>query len=81
MANLLPNSTITGITLSPEQAKRATDLAAERNVPNAQFQVMDALQMDFPVLTQRDFQPFPNFNFASMASAGRHATSTQSTGP
>ena len=48
MANLLPNSTITGITLSPEQAKRATDLAAERNVPNANFQVMDALQMDFP---------------------------------
>ena len=48
MANLLPNSTITGITLSPEQAKRATDLAQERNVPNARFQVMDALAMDFP---------------------------------
>ena len=48
MANLLPNSTITGITLSPEQAKRATDLAQERNVPNANFQVMDALAMDFP---------------------------------
>merc|ERR1711871_1902979 len=48
MANLLPNSNITGITLSPEQAKRATALAAERDVPNAKFQVMDALAMDFP---------------------------------
>lgn len=48
MANLLPGSNITGITLSPEQAKRATDLAKERNVPNANFQVMNALAMDFP---------------------------------
>jgi len=30
------------------------------------------------VLTQRDFQPFPNFNFASMASTRRHATATPS---
>jgi SAM-dependent methyltransferase len=81
MADLLPNSNITGITLSPEQAKRATDLAKERNVPNANFQVMDALQMDFPVLTQRDFQPFPNFTFASTATTRRHAAATPSTRP
>ena len=47
MASLLPNSRITGITLSPEQASRATKLAAERGVDNAEFQVMDALSMDF----------------------------------
>ena len=34
--------------------------------------------LDLVVLTQRDFQPFPNFNFASMASTRRHATATPS---
>jgi len=48
MASLLPDSKITGITLSPEQAKRATALAAERGVANAEFKVMDALAMDYP---------------------------------
>jgi MPBQ/MSBQ methyltransferase len=41
-------STVTGITLSPNQAARANALAAEQGVGNAQFQVMDALGMAFP---------------------------------
>ena len=32
-------------------------------------------------VTQRGFLPFLNLNFASMASARRHATATPSTGP
>jgi MPBQ/MSBQ methyltransferase len=39
---------VTGITLSPNQVKRGTELAKEQNVPNVKFQVMDALRMDFP---------------------------------
>ena len=39
---------VTGITLSPGQVKRGTELAQEQGVPNAKFQVMDALKMDFP---------------------------------
>eukprot|EP01031_Cornospumella_fuschlensis_P040885 gene40886-49875_t len=42
------NAQVTGITLSPEQVKRASQLAAEQCVRNANFQVMDALDMDFP---------------------------------
>jgi len=42
-----PDTQVTGITLSPEQARRAASLAAERDVPNAEFQVMDALNMSF----------------------------------
>jgi len=38
---------VTGITLSPNQVKRATELAVEQNLPNAKFQVMNALDMDF----------------------------------
>ena len=33
------------------------------------------------VLTQRDFQPFPNFNFASMASTRCYTAVTPSTWP
>ena len=40
-------STVTGITLSPNQVKRATELAKEQGVPNAQFRVMNALEMEF----------------------------------
>ena len=43
-----PNSKVQGITLSPNQVKRATELAAEQGVDNASFQVMNALAMDFP---------------------------------
>ncbi len=42
-------SKVSGITLSSEQVKRANELAAEQGVGNADFQVMDALKMDFPV--------------------------------
>ena len=41
-------SEVTGITLSPNQVKRAKELAIEQETPNAKFQVMDALAMDFP---------------------------------
>mmetsp|Transcript_9362 Transcript_9362/g.42621 ORF Transcript_9362/g.42621 Transcript_9362/m.42621 type:complete len:426 (+) Transcript_9362:183-1460(+) len=43
-----PDTRVTGITLSPKQVERATELAAEQNLPNASFRVMNALAMDFP---------------------------------
>lgn len=39
---------VTGITLSPNQVERATSLAKDRGINNVNFQVMDALNMDFP---------------------------------
>lgn len=42
------DSTVTGITLSPEQVRRGTELAKDRGISNVNFQVMDALQMTFP---------------------------------
>lgn len=42
-----PNADVTGITLSPNQVKRATELAVEQNTPNAKFVVMNALDMEF----------------------------------
>ena len=50
LANKLKDkgSTVTGITLSPKQVARATELAAERGLDNVEFKVMDALKMDFP---------------------------------
>jgi len=42
---------VTGITLSPKQVKRATELAKEQNLPNASFRVMNALEMEFPADT------------------------------
>lgn len=41
-------TTVTGITISTAQQKRATELAKERGVPNAEFKLMDALNMTFP---------------------------------
>jgi MPBQ/MSBQ methyltransferase len=38
---------VTGITLSNNQRDRATDLAKEQNVTNAEFKVMNALEMEF----------------------------------
>jgi len=38
---------LTGITLSPSQVRRATELAEEQGVGNVDFQVMNALSMDF----------------------------------
>jgi MPBQ/MSBQ methyltransferase len=44
-----PSSHVTGITLSPNQVKRGTELAVEQGVAdNTKFMVMDALKMDFP---------------------------------
>lgn len=43
-----PNASVTGITLSPNQVKRATELAQEQGVDNAKFTVMNALEMEFP---------------------------------
>lgn len=46
--NIGPKAKVTGITLSPNQVKRAKELAKEQNVPNADFCVMNALEMEFP---------------------------------
>jgi MPBQ/MSBQ methyltransferase len=43
-----PEAHVTGITLSPGQVQRGTELAKEQGVKNANFMVMDALNMDFP---------------------------------
>jgi len=44
-----PDSSVTGITLSPKQVERGTELAVEQGVAgNTEFMVMDALKMDFP---------------------------------
>jgi MPBQ/MSBQ methyltransferase len=43
-----PDAHVTGITLSPNQVKRGTELAQEQGVPNVEFMVKDALKMDFP---------------------------------
>uniref|UniRef100_A0A7S2ARH3 Methyltransferase domain-containing protein n=1 Tax=Pycnococcus provasolii TaxID=41880 RepID=A0A7S2ARH3_9CHLO len=45
---LLPNATVTGITISEKQVERATQLAKEQDVPNAKFELMDALNMEYP---------------------------------
>mmetsp|Transcript_21875 Transcript_21875/g.36606 ORF Transcript_21875/g.36606 Transcript_21875/m.36606 type:complete len:401 (+) Transcript_21875:105-1307(+) len=42
------DTTVVGITLSQNQVNRATALAKEQDVPNARFEVMDALDMTFP---------------------------------
>jgi MPBQ/MSBQ methyltransferase len=41
-------TSVTGITLSPKQVARATELAEQQGVRNADFRVMNALAMDFP---------------------------------
>eukprot|EP00977_Amphora_coffeiformis_P003225 scaffold597_cov176-Amphora_coffeaeformis.AAC.31 len=46
---LCAKSDVTGITLSPKQVERGTELAAEQGVAdNTNFMVMDALKMEFP---------------------------------
>jgi len=42
-------SQVSGITLSSEQVRRANELAQEQDIENAEFQVMDALKMTYPV--------------------------------
>ena len=39
---------VVGITLSPKQVKRGRELALEQGINNVEFQVMNALKMDFP---------------------------------
>ena len=41
-------TSVTGITLSPQQVLRAKTLASERGITNTDFVVMDALKMTFP---------------------------------
>lgn len=49
LAKKLSNgSSVTGITLSNKQAERAKELAVQQGVTNADFLVMDALNMTFP---------------------------------
>eukprot|EP00892_Ulva_mutabilis_P004687 jgi/Ulvmu1/2590/UM014_0041.1 len=48
LAAKYPQATVQGITLSPEQVKRGTELAVERGLDNVNFQVMDALAMEWP---------------------------------
>jgi MPBQ/MSBQ methyltransferase len=48
LASKFPAARVTGITLSPNQVRRGTELAAERGLFNVDFRVMDALAMDFP---------------------------------
>jgi MPBQ/MSBQ methyltransferase len=42
------NWSITGISISPQQIKRASDLAVSQGVTNVQFQCCDAMKMPFP---------------------------------
>ena len=48
LAKRFPDATVTGITISPGQQKRATDLATERGIGNARFELCDALDMKYP---------------------------------
>ena len=50
-------------------------------LPNPHFSPEDQAKcvvVDFTVLTQRDFQPFPTFNFGKMASPRNHTAVTPS---
>ncbi|GAB5363006.1 hypothetical protein AAMO2058_000847000 [Amorphochlora amoebiformis] len=46
--NYFKDGSVTGITISPNQVKRATELARDQDVPNAKFELKDALNMDYP---------------------------------
>eukprot|EP00775_Hariotina_reticulata_P000164 gene164-349_t len=48
LASQFPDAEVIGITLSPKQVQRGTQLAAERGLTNVKFKVMDALHMEFP---------------------------------
>jgi len=47
IAKKFPSASVTGITISPEQQRRATALATERGVSNAKFELCDALDMKY----------------------------------
>ncbi|KAG2492299.1 hypothetical protein HYH03_009539 [Edaphochlamys debaryana] len=48
LAKKFRDAQVTGITLSPKQVQRGTELAKEQGVTNVKFTVMDALKMDIP---------------------------------
>lgn len=48
LAQKFPQASVQGITLSSKQVERATNLAKDKGLANVSFQVMDALNMDFP---------------------------------
>jgi len=48
LAKKFRDAKVEGITLSPKQVQRGTELAKEQGVTNARFQVMDALAMSWP---------------------------------
>merc|ERR1719393_903312 len=48
LAKKYPEAQVTGITISPEQQRRATELASERGIANAKFELVDALAMKYP---------------------------------
>jgi MPBQ/MSBQ methyltransferase len=58
-----PATQLTGITLSPNQAARATELAAGAGLGNCEFRVMDALAMEFADNT---------FDFVWACESGEH---------
>ena len=47
LAAQFPDAQVIGITLSPKQVARGTELARERGLTNVEFRVMDALAMEF----------------------------------
>mmetsp|Transcript_10404 Transcript_10404/g.32971 ORF Transcript_10404/g.32971 Transcript_10404/m.32971 type:complete len:384 (+) Transcript_10404:16-1167(+) len=47
IAKKFPSADVTGITISPEQRRRAEQLATERGIGNAKFELVDALNMTF----------------------------------
>ncbi|CAG9467060.1 unnamed protein product [Pedinophyceae sp. YPF-701] len=47
LAKKFPNAKCVGITLSPNQVQRATELAKEQGLTNVEFRVMNALEMEF----------------------------------
>lgn len=48
LARKFPGAKVEGITLSPKQVERGTQLAKEQGLGNVSFKVMDALKMDYP---------------------------------
>lgn len=63
LAKKFPSADVTGITISPEQIKRGTQLAKDRGIDNAQFKLVDALNMSFPDNT---------FDFVWACESGEH---------
>jgi len=63
IAKKFPSAEVTGITISPEQQRRATALAKERGIGNAKFELCDALNMKYEDNT---------FDFVWACESGEH---------